>query len=540
MVKKSVQRVLRRVQSEASKQVSARAFVMQARRSGLGDNHRILTHRRVPLIWRMDPELRLPEQRQRTFELVRGILQDAGIPFWVVPRRSNQPSAIGVAATDQTRVWNVLQSAGQLGQWYCAGLSRKNRLAPVVKRLSSGAAGSSQAIRIWEYVRANVESTFMAGPQQGVDVQFWELDEQGILQPPVWTERATSLSPAEAADLDEQGIPRVWSAYQHIAWTQLKVDVVYTWVDGTDPVWLEKKAEAAGVADVASFTERAHHDARFADHDELRYSLRALEQFAPWVNNIWIVTAGQTPSWLNTDNPKVHIVDHKDIWPDEAGLPNFNSHAIEACLHRIPGLSEYFLYLNDDMLLGRPVASELFFHPNGVGKVFQSRALVDFREPEIGEIASSTAAKNARDILIQDFGVVQTQKFFHTAAALRVSVMEDLEDRHPAAFKETRSAVFRTTSDIAAAGSLYLNYALASGASVPGSIRYEYVDPATEDGLRRMSLINRSRGYDAFCVNDGATEQTDEEREASDRLIRRFLANYLPVPSKFERTSPND
>ncbi|MGW6175334.1 stealth family protein [Arthrobacter sp. NPDC055138] len=534
MVKDSVQRVLRRVHSEASKQVSARAFVRHARRSGLSENHRILTHFRVPLIWRIDPALRLPEQRLKTFAMAKDILQDAGIAFWVVPRRSNQPSAIGVAASDRERAWSVLKSSDQLGQWYCAAVSEKNRAAPIVKRVSSGAAGSPQAIRIWEYVRANVQSTFTAGPQQGVDIQFWDLDEQGILQPPVWTERATSLSPVEAADCDEQGIPRVWSTYGHLAWTQLKVDVVYTWVDGTDPVWLEEKAAAAGVADVAAFTERAHHDARFADHDELRYSLRSLEQFAPWVNNIWIVTAGQTPSWLNTGNPKVHIVDHKDIWPDETGMPNFNSHAIEACLHRIPGLSEYFLYLNDDMLLGRPVASELFFHPNGVGKVFQSRALVDFRAPAIGEIASSTAAKNAREILIQDFGVVQTQKFFHTAAALRVSVMEDLEDRHPAAFKETRGAVFRTTSDIAAAGSLYLNHALASGAAVPGKLRYEYVDPATEDGLRRMSIINRSRGYDAFCVNDGATEQTDEEREASDLLIRRFLSSYLPVASEFE------
>lgn len=535
MVKRALGNVVRGLRAEASKQVSGRAFVLQARRSGLEPDHRIIPHRRVPVIWRMDPQLRLPEQRQHAFELVRSILRDAGVQVWVVPRRCNQSSAIGVSAADRVRVWEVIRTSYRLRHWYCAGVTARNQMTPAFKSVLASAAGLSPAIRLWEYIRADAESTFAAGPQQGVDIQFWSLDEDGHLQPPVWTERATSLSQAEAAECDAEGVPRVWSANGHIAWTQLKIDVVYTWVDGTDPQWLKKKAVAAGLADVASFTERAQHDARFADHDELRYSLRSLEQFAPWVNNIWIVTAGQTPSWLNTDNPKVHVVDHKDIWPDESGLPNFNSHAIEACLHRIPGLSEHFLYLNDDMLLGRPVPSELFFHPNGIGKVFQSRALVDFRAPELGEIASSTAAKNARDILIQDFGVAQTQKFFHTAAALRVSVMEDLEDRHPAAFKETRSAVFRTTSDIAAAGSLYLNYALASGAAVPGRMRYEYVDPATEDGLRRMGRIYRGRGYDAFCVNDGATEQTDEERQASDQLIRRFLAHYLPVRSNFER-----
>ena len=117
------------------------------------------------------------------------------------------------------------------------------------------------------------------------------------------------------------------------------------------------KARAAGVADESAFTERAHDAARFADHDELRFSLRSLEQFAPWINHVWIVTADQRPRWLTPDHPWVSVVSHRDIFPDPDALPTFNSHAIEACLHRIPGLAEHFLYLNDDMLLGRPVST---------------------------------------------------------------------------------------------------------------------------------------------------------------------------------------
>ncbi|XP_030179361.1 N-acetylglucosamine-1-phosphotransferase subunits alpha/beta isoform X4 [Lynx canadensis] len=56
---------------------------------------------------------------------------------------------------------------------------------------------------------------------------------------------------------------------------------------------------------------------RFEDNEELRYSLRSIERHAPWVRNIFIVTNGQIPSWLNLDNPRVTIVTHQVYltWP---------------------------------------------------------------------------------------------------------------------------------------------------------------------------------------------------------------------------------
>lgn len=101
---------------------------------------------------------------------------------------------------------------------------------------------------------------------------------------------------------------------------------------------------------------------RFRDNDELRlyfgccirsrYSLRSLEKNAPWIRHIYIVTNGQIPSWLNTDNPRVSIITHEEIFSEPDALPTFSSPAIEFNLHHIPGLSEYFLYFNDDVFLG--------------------------------------------------------------------------------------------------------------------------------------------------------------------------------------------
>src|SRR5690606_21432971 len=100
--------------------------------------------------------------------------------------------------------------------------------------------------------------------------------------------------------------------------------------------------------------------ARYESADELRYALRSVHYYASWVRQIHLVTAGQTPSWLDTSHPKVRLVDHTEIFPPGAG-PVFNSHAIESRLHHVPGLAEHYLYLNDDVMFGRLVRPEDFF-----------------------------------------------------------------------------------------------------------------------------------------------------------------------------------
>lgn len=100
---------------------------------------------------------------------------------------------------------------------------------------------------------------------------------------------------------------------------------------------------------------------RFADNDELKYSLRSLEKYAPWIRNVYIVTNGQKPSWLNTSHPKVKLITHEAIFANKSHLPTFSSPAIEVNLHRIKDLSTRFIYFNDDVLLGAPIWPDDFF-----------------------------------------------------------------------------------------------------------------------------------------------------------------------------------
>ncbi|KAG2383222.1 hypothetical protein C9374_004559 [Naegleria lovaniensis] len=111
---------------------------------------------------------------------------------------------------------------------------------------------------------------------------------------------------------------------------------------------------------------------RFRDNDELKFSLRSLERFAPWVRNIYIVTNGQVPNWLNVKNPKIKIVKHSDIYRDASHLPVFSSPSIESHIHRIPGLSKKFIYLNDDVMFGNNVYPEDFYSHSTGQRVFLS------------------------------------------------------------------------------------------------------------------------------------------------------------------------
>jgi hypothetical protein len=132
------------------------------------------------------------------------------------------------------------------------------------------------------------------------------------------------------------------------------IDFVITWVDGSDENWLKEKR-------IWSPEDREDdRKERYRDWGLLKYWFRGVEKYAPWVRKIHFVTWGHLPKWLDTSNPKLHVVKHTEFIPAEY-LPTFNSCAIEWNLHKIPGLSEHFVYFNDDMFPLRTLRPEEFF-----------------------------------------------------------------------------------------------------------------------------------------------------------------------------------
>lgn len=142
------------------------------------------------------------------------------------------------------------------------------------------------------------------------------------------------------------------------------IDIVYLWVDGADKNFIDIKNKYLKKVKTGKYVDDVK-DQIFRNNDELKYSLRSIEKNAPWINHIYIVTGfGQKPSWLNLKNPKITIIHQEDILPKDVEYV-FNSCAIEACLDKIPGLSEHFLLANDDMFFNMPTLPEYFFDEFG-------------------------------------------------------------------------------------------------------------------------------------------------------------------------------
>lgn len=134
------------------------------------------------------------------------------------------------------------------------------------------------------------------------------------------------------------------------------IDIVVAWVDGNDPLWKKEKEQY----DIVHNPKSDSSDARYRDWDVFKYWFRGIETFAPWVRKIHFVTWGHLPEWLNVDNEKLHVVNHRDFIPGKY-LPTFSANPIELNLHRIPGLSEKFIYFNDDMFLIKKTSYDDFF-----------------------------------------------------------------------------------------------------------------------------------------------------------------------------------
>ena len=133
-----------------------------------------------------------------------------------------------------------------------------------------------------------------------------------------------------------------------------EIDAVIIWVDGSDPEWQRQRALFSPGKNTDCRTER------YRDMGILRYWFRGIETYAPWIRTVHFVTNGQKPSWLDCNSPKIHFVSHQDYMPDKY-LPTFNANSIELNLHRIEGLSERFIYFNDDQFIVAPVTPDSFF-----------------------------------------------------------------------------------------------------------------------------------------------------------------------------------
>lgn len=366
------------------------------------------------------------------------------------------------------------------------------------------------------------------GEDAGVEVEFWDRLPDGTLvapRPNRWTQHVPPGTPTTTVKEHGIDVPTLELMAAPTPFdVSFPIDVAYTWVDGDDPSWNAARQEREG----ADARKEAAGEARFRSRDELRYSLRSLHLFAPWVRQIFLVTAGQRPSWLG-DDPRITVVDHHEILPADA-LPTFNSQAIETSLHRIPGLAEHFVYVNDDVFLGRPTRPELFFSPGGAAAAFVGDASIGL--PGTADKPFLHAAANNRTLLKDAFGVEITQVMAHSPHPQRVSVLAEIEERFPDAIARTTHAPFRSETDVSLLSNLAQHYGLIKGTAFAGTARHAFVDLSNARVERQLKQL-RARDHDFFCVGDHHDFAVDAE--AVDGMLATFLEDYFPLAAPWER-----
>ncbi|WP_415184115.1 hypothetical protein [Phaeovulum sp.] len=286
------------------------------------------------------------------------------------------------------------------------------------------------------------------------------------------------------------------------------------------------------------FKVEAVYESRFKSRDELRYSLRSIFDYAPWVRNIFIVTNGQVPTWLDVDHDRVRVVPHREIIPAEY-LPTFNSHVIESCLHRIPGLAEHYIYFNDDVMLLRAVKPTDFFTENGLMHGFISSASIPNGPKVHSDTPSMWAAKNARALIHNETGYYLSQKFAHTYHPQLKSVAAENEQRFATAYHECRQNKFRQDNDILCNSFLNPCMAYVMGRAVFARTRAWYFNIRDVSAKNLYTSLRSMRGKPncpySVCLNDHVSPNVEPNFPEYARYLRDFLEWYYPTKAPAER-----
>lgn len=440
-----------------------------------------------------------PVQARRAGVLgVTRALRTAGVPYFAVRGRACGPSVVAVPADQRRRA--------------CRALARLCRVQPAYVTVVAG-AGAGPGVRsgaghgagpgprgagpardgaagayprlvpgyepgVWQqlekadvlrltWYRTEPGLRLVIGGDSGCEVEFWHEDATG--------DRLLAPCPGRVADSVPAGA------------TTVKMTDRGSW--GCGRLTLRTREEFAHpLPEDVTYAV----DAVFTWTDpELRYALRSLATYAPWLRRIHLLTDDGEPSWLDTAHPGLKVVAHREVFADPTMLPTSNPRAVESQLHHIEGLAEHFLYFGDRLFLGTETVPEQFFLANGLTRFFVSPVQEPLR---------------------------------HAPHPLRRSVLCEIErefgDRHVA----TASHREPRRDDLAIASSLYHHYAAHTGRAAAATLRHADVDlaaPGADTVLRgllaaRNRTVIRARGT-------GAPGQ-----------LGAFLEAYFPVPSAYE------
>ena len=485
-------------------------------------------------IARLESSLTPHEAQIEDLVFIRKALNRANIPYLLIRNHKNRP-ILAVDIELRAAAQCALVTACAAEPMYAKTVDEKG-LSPIL--IAKGRLSELPDPRIVRLYRRRIAPGGLRyGPAFGVELQFWVFEEI-VIQCPVensLTRKVLPRNELKPATVKLYGYkwPTISGMFAaHASDVTFDIDMVFSWVEGSDPEFRARRAAqmsqyVAGEGDDA--------EARIRQIDELKYALRSVNMFAPWVRRIFIATDSRPPAWLAA-HPKITVVRAEEHFSDPAALPTYSSHAVESQLHNIPELSEHFLYSNDDMFFGRPLKASMFFSPGGITRFIEAKTRIGLGANDPARSGFENAARVNRQLILERFGQVITRHLEHTAVPLRKSVLREMESEFSEDFARTQASQFRSSTDISVTNSFYHYYALMTGRAVQQEkAKVLYVDTTARAGLDLLPVLRKKRGYDFFCLNDGSFPEVSAAERAE--CVTGFLERYFPIPAPWEKVT---
>lgn len=308
-----------------------------------------------------------------------------------------------------------------------------------------------------------------------------------------------------------------------------KIDIVITFVDSTNTTW-QKMYELHNNNNNIN-CNYSNTSNRFRNNDELKYCLRSIDKYINFYNKIYIVINHEPPLWLNINNSKLIIIDHKNIPGLNEHLPTFSSMAIECNLHKIPGLTNEFIYFNDDVFINKKINKSLF--KKGKINIYTTNRQTLKGKNNQKYCGHKNSWINANKLLDKHYKRENRCSIKHIPHFINKNEMFVLENKFKNLFLLTTKNKFRNINNISPLCSIlqyhYLYKNIGKKVKIDNLNKLISINDNYKNNLKKLRELDITNPK-IFCIEDDIYKNNP----LNINLIKSYLEKKYPKKSQFE------
>ena len=303
------------------------------------------------------------------------------------------------------------------------------------------------------------------------------------------------------------------------------IDLVVPYVNNRTEEWLNTYQEFCKKIGALQRVDM-YNSERYRDWGYFKYFMRGVMKNMPFINRVFLILqdVDQIPWWLDKDS--VTIIYHRDFIPEQF-LPTYNSTTFEMFLDNIPGLSEHFIYANDDMYPLNPLKASDFFTPDGKIRMGFRKVPMP-KEPVQFDIVCQRCYDELRAGLqlppIED----ESLRPFHELTPMILSHLKIAKGL-------LRDGYYSTITPFRAPYNynqyIYPLYELLTNNAAPSPRTYVYAN--MEDKTEQVSQVITNADANVFVLNDNHC--TDVKLWSTATQINQAFETRFPLKCKYER-----